>query len=274
MDSGGARIQEGVDALKGVGDMFYKNVIASGAIPQISGIMGPCAGGSVYSPALTDFIFMVKHTSFMYVTGPDVVKSVTKEQVGHEELGGSDIHCIKSGVAHNAYDNEIETLEKVRDLFDYLPLSFSDSIPRKPSTDRIDRECPSLNYIIPNDTTKPYDMKYVINQVIDSEDFFELMPEHAKNVIIGFGRMNGITVGIVANQPIVLSGSLDMYGSIKAARFVRFCDSFGIPIITLVDVPGFLPGIHQEHQGIIRNGAKLLYAFAEATVPKVYFNLQ
>ncbi|KAJ3273285.1 hypothetical protein HDV01_004643 [Terramyces sp. JEL0728] len=275
-DSGGARIQEGVDSLAGVADIFFKNVEASGVVPQISLIMGPCAGGAVYSPALTDFTFMVKNTSYMYVTGPEVIKAVTNELITHEELGGSDVHTTKSGVAHLAFNNELEALENIREFVNYLPLSSKDSAPVKPTQDSPHRECSSLDYFVPTDSSKAYDMKYIIHEVrqpnekiVDESIFYELSPDYASNIITGFARFDGATVGIVANQPIELSGSLDINASIKAARFVRFCDAFNIPIVTLVDVPGFLPGVQQEHGGVIRNGAKLLYAYAEATVPKI-----
>ncbi|KAJ3257370.1 hypothetical protein HK103_004590 [Boothiomyces macroporosus] len=268
-DSGGARIQEGVDSLAGVADIFLKNVEASGVVPQISLIMGPCAGGAVYSPALMDFTFMVKNTSYMYVTGPEVIKGVTNELITHEELGGSDIHTTKSGVAHLAFNNELEALENIRDFFNYLPLSNNDPAPVKPTEDSPHRICSSLDYFIPTDSSKAYDMKYIIHEIVDKSTFYELSPDFASNIITGFARFDGATVGIIANQPLELSGALDINASIKAARFVRFCDAFNIPLVTLVDVPGFLPGVQQEHGGIIRNGAKLLYAYAEATVPKI-----
>lgn len=269
-DSGGARIQEGVESLAGYADIFQRNVMASGVIPQLSLIMGPCAGGAVYSPALTDFILMVRQTSYLFITGPDVVQSVTNEHVTQEELGGANSHMIKSGVAHAAYDNDIDTLLRARELFNYLPLSNREKGPMvRQSDDRPDRQVHSLDTVVPLESTAAYDMKEVINAVVDSEDFFEIMPEFAKNIIIGFARMNGQTVGIVANQPKVAAGCLDINSSVKGARFVRFCDAFNIPLITFVDVPGFLPGTAQEHNGIIRHGAKLLFAYAEATVPKI-----
>ncbi|CAF0997219.1 unnamed protein product [Adineta ricciae] len=269
-DSGGARIQEGVESLAGYADIFQRNVMASGVIPQLSLIMGPCAGGAVYSPALTDFIFMVRQTSYLFITGPDVVQSVTNETVTQDELGGADPHMVKSGVAHGAYDNDIDTLLRTRELFNFLPLSNRDHAPViRQSDDSPNRIAYSLDTVVPLETTAAYDMKEVINAVIDEEDFFEIMPEFAKNIIIGFARMNGQTVGIVANQPKVAAGCLDINSSVKGARFVRFCDAFHIPIITFVDVPGFLPGTAQEHNGIIRHGAKLLFAYAEATVPKI-----
>ncbi|KAJ1550518.1 hypothetical protein HK096_006507 [Nowakowskiella sp. JEL0078] len=268
-DSGGARIQEGVDSLAGYADIFQRNVDASGVVPQISVIMGPCAGGAVYSPALTDFTLMVRDTSYLFVTGPDVIKAVTNEEVTQEELGGAKAHTTKSGVAHLAFDNDVEALAKVREFFDFLPLSNRHDIPIRPTEDPIDRADPVLNTIVPADSTKAYDIKDVITRICDDNTFFEIMPDYAKNMVIGFSRLGGETVGIVANQPLVSSGVLDINSSIKAARFVRFLDAFDIPIITFVDVPGFLPGVQQEHGGIIKHGAKLLYAFAEATTPKI-----
>ena len=268
-DSGGARIQEGVDSLAGYAEVFQRNVLASGVVPQISLVMGPCAGGAVYSPAMTDFIFMVKDSSYMFVTGPDVVKTVTHEQVTHEELGGAITHATKSGVADLAFENDVEALELTRRFIDFLPASNREPPPTRPSDDPVDRVEPALDTQVPANPNQPYDMKELIELVVDEGDFFELQPEFAKNIIIGFGRMAGSTVGIVANQPMVLAGCLDIESSRKAARFVRFCDSFNIPIVTFVDVPGFLPGIAQEHGGIIKHGAKLLFAYAEATVPKV-----
>ncbi|KAF0449711.1 carboxyl transferase [Gigaspora margarita] len=268
-DSGGARIQEGVDSLAGYADIFQKNVLSSGVVPQISLIMGPCAGGAVYSPALTDFTFMVRDTSYLFVTGPDVVKAVTNEDVTQEELGGAKAHTVKSGVAHNAFENDIEALQRIRDFIDFLPLSNREQTPIRCTDDPITREDPSLNHIIPVDSTKAYDVRDVITRLVDDSNFFEIMPDYAKNIVIGFARMGGQTVSIVGNQPLVSSGVLDINSSVKASRFVRFCDAFNIPIITLVDVPGFLPGTAQEHNGIIRHGAKLLYAYAEATVPKI-----
>lgn len=268
-DSGGARIQEGIDSLGGYADVFLRNVEASGVIPQISVIMGPCAGGAVYSPAMTDFIFMVKHTSYMFVTGPNVVKTVTHEDVTQEELGGADTHCSVSGVAHGSYDNDVVALRQMRELYEFLPLNNKDKAPVKPTHDPRHRQEPSLRYLVPDDPNQPYDMLAVVKKVVDDNNIFEIMPEYAKNIICGFARMEGKTVGIVANNPGHLAGCLDSDSSIKAARFVRFLNAFGIPIITFVDVPGFLPGTAQEHGGIIRNGAKLLFAYAEATVPKL-----
>ncbi|RKO91675.1 carboxyl transferase [Blyttiomyces helicus] len=268
-DSGGARIQEGVDSLGGYADIFQKNVLASGVVPQISLIMGPCAGGAVYSPALTDFTFMVRDTSYLFVTGPDVVKAVTNEEVTQEELGGAKPHTTKSGVAHLAFDNDVEALSRLRDFIDFLPLSNRHPVPVRPTEDSPTREDPALNTIIPADSSKAYDIKDVITRIVDDGEFYEIMPDFAKNMVIGFARLNGQTVSVVANQPLVSSGVLDINSSIKAARWVRFCDAFNIPLLTFVDVPGFLPGTAQEHGGIIRNGAKLLYAFAEATVPKI-----
>lgn len=268
-DSGGARIQEGVAALGGYADVFLRNVLASGAVPQISVIMGPCAGGAVYSPAMTDFIYMVKDTSYMFVTGPDVVKTVTNEIVTQEELGGASTHTKISSVADAAFDNDIETLLEVRRLFDFLPLNANDKSPVVRTNDVIDRREPSLDTIIPDSANKPYDMREVILKLADEGDFLEIQKDHAGNILTGFIRLNGGTVGVVANQPLVLAGCLDINSSKKAARFIRFCDCFNIPILTLVDVPGFLPGVAQEYGGIIKHGAKLLFAYAEATVPKV-----
>lgn len=268
-DSGGARIQEGVDSLAGYGEIFQRNVDASGVIPQISLIMGPCAGGAVYSPALTDFIFMVKGSSYMFVTGPDVVKTVTHETVSQEKLGGADVHTGKSGVCHLACDNDIELLLKTREFFDLLPLSNKEKAPIKETHDDEDRLNKSLNTLVPINANKPYDMYEMIETVVDEGYFFELQPDYARNIITAFARMEGRTVGIVANQPLYLAGCLDINASLKAARFIRFCDAFNIPIVTFIDVPGFLPGTQQEHNGIIKNGAKLLYAYAEATVPKI-----
>uniref|UniRef100_A0A8C4H9V8 Propionyl-CoA carboxylase beta chain, mitochondrial n=1 Tax=Dicentrarchus labrax TaxID=13489 RepID=A0A8C4H9V8_DICLA len=246
-----------------------RNVLASGVVPQISLIMGPCAGGAVYSPALTDFTFMVKDTSYLFITGPDVVKSVTNEDVTQEELGGAKTHTTVSGVAHHAFENDVEALLNMREFFNFLPLSNQDPAPIRESHDPSDRLVPSLDTIVPFETTKAYDMLDIIQTIVDERDFFEIMPNYAKNIVVGFARMNGRTVGIVGNQPKVASGCLDINSSVKGARFVRFCDAFNIPIITFVDVPGFLPGTAQEYGGIIRHGAKLLYAFAEATVPKI-----
>jgi propionyl-CoA carboxylase beta chain len=268
-DSGGARIQEGVASLGGYADVFQRNVLASGVIPQISLIMGPCAGGAVYSPAMTDFIFMVKDSSYMYVTGPDVVKTVTHESVTHEELGGATTHSTKSGVADRAFENDVEALLMVRRFMNYLPANNRTSPPHRPTPDRADRTEPSLDTLVPANPHQPYDIKELILKTTDEGEFFEIQPEHAQNIVVGFGRMEGHPVGIVANQPLVLAGCLDIKSAIKAARFVRFCDCFNIPILTLVDVPGFLPGTAQEFGGIIKHGAKLLFAYAEATVPKI-----
>ena len=268
-DSGGARIQEGVASLAGYAEVFQRNVLASGMVPQISVVMGPCAGGAVYSPAMTDMIFMVKDSAYMFVTGPEVVKTVTHEEVTHEELGGAVTHTTRSGVADRAFENDIEALLEVRRLVDFLPASNREPPPARPTSDPADRPEISLDTLIPDNPNKPYDMRELIVKVADDGDFFELQPGYAGNIIIGFARMEGATVGIVANQPMVLAGCLDIASSIKAARFVRFCDCFNIPILTFVDVPGFLPGMGQEFGGIIKHGAKLLFAFAEATVPKV-----
>ena len=268
-DSGGARIQEGVSSLSGYAEVFQRNVEASGVIPQISLIMGPCAGGAVYSPAITDFIFMVEDTSYMFVTGPDVVKTVTHEEVTHEDLGGATTHTSKSGVAHDAFANDAEALLYLRRFVDFLPANNREQPPVRPTPDSPERAEMSLDTLVPANANKPYDMKELIEKVVDEGDFFELQPNYAANIIIGFARMEGSTIGIVANQPMVLAGCLDIDSSIKAARFVRFCDAFNIPIITFVDVPGFLPGTAQELGGIIKHGAKLLYAYAESTVPKV-----
>jgi propionyl-CoA carboxylase beta chain len=268
-DSGGARIQEGVLSLAGYADVFLQNVLASGVVPQISMVMGPCAGGAVYSPAMTDFIFMVKDTSYMYVTGPDVVKTVTHETVSHEDLGGAMTHASKSGVADGAFENDVEALLQLRRLLDFLPLNNKEKPPVIPTSDPPDREDFSLDTLVPENANKPYDMKELIHKVVDEGDFFEIGEHFAKNILIGFARMEGQPVGIVANQPMVLAGCLDIESSRKAARFVRFCDCFNIPILTFVDVPGFMPGTDQEYGGIIKHGAKLLFAYAEATVPKV-----
>ena len=268
-DAGGARIQEGVAALGGYGEVFQRNVLASGVIPQISVIMGPCAGGDVYSPAMTDFIFMVKDSSFMFVTGPDVVKTVTNEVVTQEELGGAVIHTTKSSIADGAFDNDVDTLLQVRRLVDFLPASNVADIPEIETYDDPERTDLSLDRLIPDNPNKPYDMRELILKVVDERDFFEIQESFAKNILTGFGRMEGRTVGIVANQPMLLAGVLDIDASRKAARFVRFCDAFSIPIVTFVDVPGFLPGTAQEYGGLIKHGAKLLFAYAEATVPKV-----
>ena len=269
MDAGGARIQEGVAALGGYAEVFQRNVLASGVIPQISLIMGPCAGGDVYSPAMTDFIFMVRDTSYMYVTGPDVVKTVTNETVTHEELGGASVHTTKSSIADGAFDNDVEALIEMRRLIDFLPLSNPDEVPELDVVDSPDRLHMALDTLIPDSANKPYDMKELILEVVDEEDFFEIQEKFAGNILTGFGRIEGRTVGFVANQPMVLAGVLDSDASRKAARFVRFCDCFGIPIVTFVDVPGFLPGTAQEYGGLIKHGAKLLFAYSEATVPKV-----
>ncbi len=268
-DSGGARIQEGVDSLAGYADVFQRNVLASGVVPQISMIMGPCAGGAVYSPSMTDFIFMVKDTSYMFVTGPEVVKTVTHEEVTAEELGGAITHTSKSGVADLAFQNDVEALLMLRRFVNFLPANNKELPPVWPTDDKADRKIPSLDTLIPADPNKPYDMKELIHKVVDDNDFFELQADYAGNILTGFGRMQGSTVGIVANQPLVLAGCLDIDSSKKAARFVRFCDAFNIPVVTFVDVPGFLPGTSQEYGGIIKHGAKLLYAYAEATVPKI-----
>lgn len=268
-DSGGARIQEGVDSLAGYADIFQANVMSSGVVPQISVIMGPCAGGAVYSPAMTDFIFMVQDTSYMFVTGPDVVKTVTNEEVTQEELGGAYTHTATSGVAHKSFDNDIEALVQLRNFMDFLPANNTEKPPTVKTDDSPTRLCPALTHIIPADPNTPYDMNEVIKQVVDEGNMFEIMPNFAKNIIVGFARLNGKPVGVVANQPTELAGCLDINSSVKAARFVRFCDAFNIPLLTFVDVPGFLPGTDQEYGGIIRHGAKLLYAYAEATVPKV-----
>ncbi|GMI06504.1 hypothetical protein TrRE_jg2188 [Triparma retinervis] len=269
-DSGGARIQEGVDSLAGYADVFQQNVLASGVIPQLSVIMGPCAGGAVYSPAMTDFIFMVENSSYMFVTGPDVVKTVTNEEVTQEELGGAKTHTEISGVAHRSFRDDVSCIKAIRKLYDFLPLSNDPStLPEKPATDPPDRPLPALEHLVPDDPNVPYDMTEVIKQVVDHGDLYEIMPNYAKNIVTGFARMEGRTVGVVANNPSTLAGCLDIDASTKAARFVRFLDAFNIPIVTFVDVPGFLPGTDQEYGGIIRHGAKLLFAYAEATVPKI-----
>ncbi|MFN9480136.1 MAG: acyl-CoA carboxylase subunit beta [Betaproteobacteria bacterium] len=268
-DSGGARIQDGVASLGGYAEVFQRNVLASGVVPQISLIMGPCAGGAVYSPAMTDFIFMVEDSSYMFVTGPEVVKTVTHEEVTAEELGGAVTHSTRSGVADLACDNDVEALLMVRRFFNYLPLNNRERPPRRDTNDSADREEPSLDTLVPANPDTPYDMKELIHKVVDDGEFFELQPDYAKNIVIGFARIEGEPVGIVANQPLVLAGCLDIKSSIKAARFVRFCDAFNIPVVTFVDVPGFMPGTAQEYGGIIKHGAKLLYAYAECTVPKI-----
>ncbi len=268
-DSGGARIQEGVDSLAGYGEVFQRNIQASGVVPQISVIMGPCAGGAVYSPAMTDFIFMVKDSSYMFVTGPDVVKTVTNEQVTSEELGGASTHTRKSSVADAAFENDVEALAEVRRLVDFLPANNREKPPVRPFFDEPDRIEPSLDTLVPTNANTPYDMKELILKLADEGDFYEIQQEFAKNIVTGFFRIEGRTVGVVANQPMVLAGVLDIDSARKAARFVRFCDAFEIPILTLIDVPGFLPGTSQEYGGVIKHGAKLLFAYGEATVPMV-----
>jgi acetyl-CoA carboxylase carboxyltransferase component len=268
-DSGGARIQEGVESLGGYADIFLRNTLASGVIPQISAILGPCAGGAVYSPAITDFVFMVQGTSYMFVTGPNVIKEVTREQVSFEDLGGAAVHNEKSGVAHFATKNEADCLQQIRQLLSYVPQNNLEEPPHIPTGDDPTRRDRKLNDIVPDSPQKPYDMKEVISTVVDNGVFFEVHKDYAKNILVGFARLNGRSIGIVAQQPAFLAGCLDIDSSIKAARFIRFCDSFNIPIITFEDVPGFLPGVAQEHGGIIRSGAKLLYAYCEATVPKI-----
>lgn len=268
-DAGGARIQEGVAALGGYGEVFQRNVLASGVIPQISVIMGPCAGGDVYSPAMTDFIFMVRDSSYMFVTGPDVVKTVTNETVTAEELGGASVHTVRSSIADGAYDNDIEVLLDIRRLIDLLPACNQSEIPEIACYDEPDRIEMSLDTLVPDNPNKPYDIRELISKFVDERDFFEIQENFAKNIVVGFGRVEGRTVGVVGNQPMVLAGVLDSDASRKAARFVRFCDCFNIPIVTFVDVPGFLPGTDQEYGGLIKHGAKLLFAYAEATVPKV-----
>jgi len=268
-DAGGARIQEGVAALGGYGEVFLRNVLASGVIPQISVIMGPCAGGDVYSPAMTDFIFMVKDTSYMFVTGPDVVKTVTNEEVTAEQLGGASVHTTKSSIADKAYENDVEALLQMRRLMDFLPSNNLSGVPELPTQDKPGRIEPSLDTLVPDNPNKPYNIKELIHKIADEGDFFEIQEAFAQNIVVGFARMAGRTIGIVANQPMVLAGVLDSDASRKAARFVRFCDCFAIPIITFVDVPGFLPGTAQEYGGLIKHGAKLLFAYSEATVPKV-----
>lgn len=268
-DSGGARIQEGVDALKGYGDIFYRNTLASGVIPQISVILGPCAGGAVYSPALTDFIFMVSGISKMFITGPQVIKAVTGEEVSPEELGGATAHNQNSGVAHFISETEEDCFEQIRKLLSYIPSNNLDDPPLKETQDSQAKVIPELNQIVPLDPNKPYDIKEVIKLIVDDNDFFEVQPLYAPNMVTGFARLNGRSVGILANQPKYLAGCLDINASDKAARFIRFCDAFNIPLVTFSDVPGYLPGVAQEHGGIIRHGAKLLYAYSEATVPKL-----
>ncbi|MEM9999954.1 MAG: acyl-CoA carboxylase subunit beta, partial [Pseudomonadota bacterium] len=268
-DAGGARIQEGVAALGGYAEVFQRNVLASGVIPQISVIMGPCAGGDVYSPAMTDFIYMVRDRSYMFVTGPDVVKTVTNETVSAEELGGAKVHTSKTSIADGAFDDDVEALLQIRRLVDYLPTSNVGQVPELESTQPIDQDDTSLDTLVPENANKPYDIKELILKTVDEADFFEVQADFARNIVIGFGRMDGRTVGFVANQPLVLAGVLDSDASRKAARFVRFCDAFSIPIVTFVDVPGFLPGTAQEYGGLIKHGAKLLFAYGEATVPKI-----
>ncbi len=268
-DSGGARIQEGVESLAGYADIFHLNVRSSGVVPQISAVLGPCAGGAVYSPALTDFILMTQKSSYMFVTGPDVIKTVTHEEVTKEELGGAMTHNSKSGVAHLMADDDEKAMMMLRELMSFLPSNNMEDPPIKPCTDDVHREDESLQKIVPDDPNKPYDIKDIITKVVDDNNFFEIMPHYAQNIVVGFARMAGRPVGIVANQPSHLAGVLDIESSMKGARFVRFCDSFNIPLITFEDVPGFLPGTDQEFGGIIKHGAKLLYAFSEATVPKI-----
>ena len=268
-DSGGARIQEGVASLGGYAEIFQRNVDASGVVPQLSVIMGPCAGGAVYSPVMTDFTVMVEHTSYMFVTGPEVVKTVTNEEVTAEALGGARVHTRKSGVAHLAYANDIAALKATRELFSFLPSNNRESVPLRPTSDPVGRCDTALDSIVPVDPNVPYDMRALVVRVLDERHFFQIQPDYAKNILTGFGRVGGRTVGVVANQPQELAGCLDIDAAVKAARFVRTCDAYGIPLVTFVDVPGFLPGTDQEHGGVIRHGAKLLYAYAEATVPKV-----
>jgi propionyl-CoA carboxylase beta chain len=268
-DSGGARIQEGVESLAGYADIFTRNVLSSGVVPQISAILGPCAGGAVYSPAITDFIFMVDATSYMFITGPDVIRTVTHEEVSKEALGGAHTHAARSGVAHFASPDELSCLASIRELLSFLPSNNADDPPRQPTQDPIDRADAELDGLVPGESNRPYDIKDVITRVVDDRHFFEVAREYARNIVIGFARMDGRPVGVVANQPNHLAGCLDIDASVKAARFVRFCDCFNIPLVTFVDVPGFLPGTAQEFGGIIKHGAKLLYAFTEATVPKV-----
>jgi len=268
-ESGGARIQEGIDSLAGYGEIFLNNVLYSGVVPQISGIFGPCAGGAVYSPALTDFIFMVKDTSYMFITGPKVVKSVTGEDVSPDELGGASVHTAKSGVAHFLGSSDRDVLDRIRRLMSFLPQNNLEDPPQIECTDPVSRQNTQLDLIIPENNTKPYDMKTIVYTVVDNNDFMEVQEFFAQNIIVGFARFNGRSVGIVANQPAVMAGVLDTNASNKAARFIRFCDAFNIPVVTFVDVPGYMPGTESEHGGIIKNGAKLIYAYAEATVPKV-----
>ncbi|HCA78236.1 MAG TPA: methylmalonyl-CoA carboxyltransferase, partial [Bacteroidetes bacterium] len=268
-DSGGARIQEGVVSLGGYADIFLRNTLASGVVPQISAILGPCAGGAVYSPAITDFVFMVKNTSYMFVTGPNVVKTVTHEDVTFEELGGAMTHATRSGVAHFAHENEIDSLQAIRKLMSYLPLNNRDDAPKIQPKDDTGRKDESLDTLVPENPNKPYDMKDVIHRIVDDGEFLEVQEHYAQNLLVGFARLGGVSVGLVANQPSVLAGVLDIDASLKGARFVRFCDAFNIPLVVFEDVPGFLPGTDQEWRGIIKHGAKLLYAFCEATVPRL-----
>src|SRR5215469_17967175 len=268
-DSGGARIQEGVRSLAGYADIFLRNTLASGLVPQISAIMGPCAGGAVYSPAITDFIFMTRETSYMFITGPDVIKTVTHQDVSKQDLGGAMTHNATSGVAHFIVRDDADCLAMIRELLSFLPLNNLDDAPRRPTDDPIDRRDPALDSIVPVDPMQPYDIKDVIHSIADENYFFEVQEHFAKNIVVGFARLGGQPVGVVANQPAVLAGVLDISASVKGARFVRFCDAFNIPLVTFEDVPGFLPGTQQEWGGIIRHGAKLLFAFAEATVPKL-----
>lgn len=268
-DSGGARIQEGVYSLGGYASIFYRNVVASGVIPQISAIMGPCAGGAVYSPALTDFIYMVKNTGFMFLTGPDVIRAVLNEEVTPDALGGAMVHCTRSGVAHFAEPDEITCINNIKKLLSYLPDNNQSEPPYVPPTDSPNRREEALATIIPDDASKPYDMKQVIDLIFDKDSFYEVQPLYAPHIIVGFARLNGYVVGVIANQPSVLAGCLDITSSLKGARFIRFCDAFNIPLVTLEDVPGFLPGTDQEYNGVIKHGAKLLYAYCEATVPKL-----
>jgi len=268
-DSGGARIQEGVVSLGGYADIFLRNTLASGVVPQISAILGPCAGGAVYSPAITDFVYMVRGTSYMFVTGPNVVKTVTHEEIDMEGLGGADVHAGVSGVAHFAHDSELESLEAIRTLFRYIPQNNREEGPTRPTDDPSDRADESLLSVVPDEPTKPYDILDVIRPIVDDGEFYEVHAQFAQNIVVGFAHLGGRAVGIVANQPAVLAGVLDINSSVKGARFVRFCDAFNIPLVVLEDVPGFLPGVAQEHGGIIRHGAKLLFAFSEATVPRV-----
>ena len=268
-DSGGARIQEGVASLGSYAEIFFRNVRASGVIPQISVIMGPCAGGAVYSPAITDFVIMVDKTSHMFITGPEVIKTVTNEEVSFEELGGAGTHASKSGVTHFTAENDDDALELVRELIQLLPSNNLEKPPTKSTNDSLSRSCDKLDNLVPENSSQPYDMITVIEEIVDDGAFLEVQADYAPNIIVGYSRLGGHTIGVVANQPKILAGCLDIDASVKAARFVRFCDAYNIPIITFVDVPGFMPGVNQEHQGIIRHGAKLIYAYAEATVPKI-----